>query len=229
MNATRMPSDSIAFAAIVAALVAVTPGCSEEAKKVEGTPCETVADCAMGEACVQNFCVSTEGGVGDGGPVKPVSSQLVSIRLDPENASLVSENGSKPTVDFEIIGVYEDETERNLKGAIFSLDAVVIGDVDGGSGVFSANGTIGGSAKVTATLESADQTLTAEGTVTVTLESTFLDDGVAANAPDKFKAAPVTDVSKDARIVYPLDGSVLPQNVYPANIQWLRSAKDDLF
>ena len=52
------------------------------------------------------------------------------------------------------------------------------------------------------------------------LVKTFTTPGTPADAATKFAGTPTLDVAKSAQIVYPLNNVVMPQNVYPADIQW---------
>ncbi|HJK93990.1 MAG TPA: hypothetical protein RMH26_24840, partial [Polyangiaceae bacterium LLY-WYZ-15_(1-7)] len=70
--------------------------------------------------------------------------------------------------------------------------------------------------------------LTATATVEVTLVRELVAPGAPADAADRF-ATPADDASRAAGVVYPLDGVVMPQNVYPADVQWTRGAEGDLF
>ncbi len=51
-------------------------------------------------------------------------------------------------------------------------------------------------------------------------EITRLGPGARSDAPDHFRAAPVTDPSRAATVRYPLDRVLFPRNVHPADVQW---------
>lgn len=155
--------------------------------------------------------------------------QVVSIHIDPPSATLVAADGATPTQQFTAIAEYDDGSRAPYRGAEFSLDTEAMGRIDAANGLFTANGVIGGTAYVTAT--PVDPTVTptlAQATITVQIERTVFGEGAPVDAAAKF-AAPAEDPTYAASIVYPLEGAVMPQNVYPADIQWLNGAPDDLF
>jgi hypothetical protein len=168
-----------------------------------------------------------DGGAGDAGPARTVTG----VRIEPPTAELLAENGAMPTQMFSAIMLYSDGTEAPARGPSFSIDNVSLGDLDAPSGLFAANGRIGGLATVSVTVPDGQggPDHMAGAMLRVRLESTLISDGIA-DAPTRFAAATETDdEARSARVVYPLDGVVFPQNVYPADIQWLNSADGDLF
>lgn len=58
---------------------------------------------------------------------------------------------------------------------------------------------------------------------------TIVDPSAPPTADALFAATPIDDVSAAAGIVYPLEGAVMPQNVFPADLQWLNGNADDVF
>ncbi len=197
--------------------------------------CAGSADCATGEICRDGMCEpappETDSGVTpDSGPT-PVPITATSVRIEPSTATLTSIAGSMPSQDFEAIVIYSDGSERTALGPLFGLDAPTIGLLDPASGLFTANGTIGGTAVVDVSVPNgAGDPLTATATVTVTLENTLRGEGVTDEDVARFgTATPVDDAGREAAVVYPLDGVVMPQNVFPADVQWTRSAGGDLF
>lgn len=169
-------------------------------------------------------------GAGGAGGDPVLVANLVSIRVDPPAATLVSKNGSRPEQAFRVIGSYDDGTTQALDGASFTLDVLASGAIDERSGVFTANGIIGGAAAVTATLPVAEgEPLSAAATIDVAIEHTLVGPGAPSNAQIHFTGALVSDTARAAQIVYPLDGAVMPQNVFPADIQWLNGLPRDLF
>lgn len=216
---------------VFAVLVFAGCDCSGEPS---GRPCESRDDCQSGESCRDGVC-EVDGAMDSGTFLDPDSGSTVvraeSVRIEPATASLVSVDGSRPTRRFEAIVSYSDGSERAALGPIFGIDSVAIGVIDPASGELTANGTIGGSATVDVMVPSpGGTTLTATATVTVQIEHTVRGDGIADAEVDRFATAtPVDDGTRDAGLVYPLDGVVMPENVYPADVQWTRSAPGDLF
>ncbi|HJL18655.1 MAG TPA: hypothetical protein RMH99_23540 [Sandaracinaceae bacterium LLY-WYZ-13_1] len=199
-------------------------------------PCTSNDECPDDHVCSDGECTpraDVDGGTDrDGGSGRDAGppAGLESIALDPATADLVSVDGSMPEQTFAVIGTFSDGTTRPLAGPSFTIDPVGVGTIDVASGRFVANGIIGGTATVTAAVPNpAGGELEATGTVSVRLERTLLGDGVPADVADRFAGTPVTDDTRRAQIVYPLDGVVMPQNVYPADLQWLRGASGDLF
>lgn len=110
----------------------------------------------------------------------------------------------------------------------WSVPANSIGTIDS-SGIFTANGSVGGTVTVTATYSVGGVTLTATTQITVTISKTAITPNTDPQAPTWFEQTPTQDLAKSAKIVYPLDGVVMPQNVYPADVQWTTGAIGDVF
>lgn len=156
---------------------------------------------------------------------------VIGVRIEPSSADLLAENGAMPSQMFSAFVVYDDGTEMPARGPRFSIDNVSIGDLDAPSGLFTANGRIGGTATLSVTVPGRrdDPDLVASATIRVRLVSTWIV-GDISDAPDRFAAATeVDDTPRSAQVVYPLDGVVFPQNVYPADIQWSNSTEGDVF
>jgi hypothetical protein len=209
-------------------LALVVASCSEEP-----APCVTTSDCAAG-VCTSAKCVAGGGdaGTGDAGldlPDSQPSVDLASVEISPPSAELTSTDGSRPTVDFEVTGVFTDGSRGPVSGAAFSIDSNTIGIVDEASGRFMANGTAGGRATVTVTVPAVGSDLTATASIRVLLERVIIAPGAPSDAADIFATAPIFDPSRAAGVVYPLEGAVMPENVFPATIQWLNGEPGDLF
>ncbi len=193
--------------------------------------CETSMDCRAGQVCVDGRCrAGSDSGPGGGldAPFEmldAVAPTAVALRIEPADATLVAEDGAMPAQRFSAVVTLSDGTERPAIGPAFSIDARSLGELDTASGDFVANGTIGGTATITADAMG----LMATTTVRVTLRRTIRVGDLPADVTDRFAGAPVTDDTRSAGLVYPLDGVVMPQNVYPADLQWLRGAAGDLF
>jgi hypothetical protein len=149
------------------------------------------------------------------------------LRVEPEMATLVAADGATPSQDFEVVAVLDDGTTKPFHAVEFEIDIESLGQLDPASGVFTANGIVGGTATVTAVPADADlQPATA--TLNVTIERTVFADGTPPDADTHFDDVTM-DPANAASIVYPLDGVVMPQNVYPADIQWLNGTDGDIF
>ncbi len=154
--------------------------------------------------------------------------EIVALKIDPAAATLTSVDESKPTQSFVISAVMQGgATQEVTSKADFVLEPLAVGDVDINTGVFTANGLVGGAAKLTVSLPT-HPNLKASADITVNLERTLIVGGAPTDAATKFTAL-VSDPTRAADLVYPLDGAVMPQNVFPANLQWMRSADGDIF
>ncbi len=237
-----MPSNRIALLrwlllATFASTLALAPGCDCGGPIApHGTTCTTNAQCHVaGQLCIDGTCrvpsdagrLPTDGSIHvDVGP----AAIPVRVTITPASATLTSTNGSRPTQAFTAQLTYDDGSMGPASVTDWSLDSRTVGDIDPAGGVFTANGVVGGTATVTVVATTtAHGTFTAMATPEVVLERTFIGTGVPMDVAMTFAAAtPVTDPMREAGLVYPLDHAVMPQNVYPADIQWTRGAAGDL-
>ncbi|MGM0559059.1 MAG: hypothetical protein ACQEVA_21925 [Myxococcota bacterium] len=154
---------------------------------------------------------------------------IESIAIEPATAQLTSANGSRPTQDFDVIATYSDGRSETYNDPVeFEIDNSIIGRVDEANGEFTASGVAGGEATITANLATVGGISPATATVNVDIEYVIEGPNLPADYQDKFNA-PGTDASEAPNVVYPLSGAVMPQNVYPADIQWTNGAQGDLF
>lgn len=155
--------------------------------------------------------------------------EYVSISITPSPVMLKA-SGTPVSQALAVTGTRADgSTSNQLVGVSWSVPYNAIGTVDS-AGVFTANGTIGGEVEVTATYIDNGTPVTTTVKITVTVESVLSTPNTDANAAALFAAAtPTQDLTKAAGIVYPLDNVLMPQNVYPANIQWTMGAVGDIF
>ncbi|MCA2980937.1 MAG: hypothetical protein INH37_21920 [Myxococcaceae bacterium] len=105
------------------------------------------------------------------------------------------------------------------------------GDIDAVTGEFRANGAQGGTTTVTATVvvPSTGVTMSGSAMVTVQIARTFSTPNFPQAGVNRFAALQPFDGAASANLVYPLDRAVMPQNVFPAELQWLNGAPGDLF
>jgi hypothetical protein len=192
--------------------------------------CSASGDCRPGEVCVDRRCrAAADGGAeadasGGGGADAPMPS-VMSLRIEPAAAELLAEDGAMPAERFRAVVVLSDGTERAALAPRFTIDTRSLGDLDEASGDFVANGAIGGTATITASAMG----LGATATVRVTVRRTVRVGAVPDDVASRFAAGGIVDPAREAGLVYPLDGAVMPQNVYPADVQWTRSEVGDLF
>lgn len=188
-------------------------------------------------ACSNRMAVPRDGGTAsdagrdaahvDAGPVLDIAT----VTIEPPSATLTSTDGSRPTVDFVAVAHLRDGTMATPLGAQWTRDATDIGDVDVSSGRFTATGIAGGIAMVHLLVPDphGGAGFTASATVTVTVARAVIAPATPADAATHFAGMPTTDAARAATIVYPLDGAVMPQNVAPADVQWLNGAMGDVY
>lgn len=200
--------------------------------------CSTSAECRRGQLCIDRRCsVPSDSGtepvldafvaLPDTGPPRV----LEGVRVEPASADLVAAEGATPTQAFSAFFVWSDGTESPAIGPSFTHDNLSIGELDLASGLFTANGVIGGTSTVTAAVPDprGGPDLAGTATLRVRLERTITGSGIP-DAPDRFAAASaIDDPAREAGIVYPLDQVVMPQNVYPADVQWTNGTAGDLY
>lgn len=219
----------------LAALVVLASGCDcGGPMNPHGTPCSTNAQCHAPLLCIDGVCAMGT----DSGPI-PIDAAVIpdtpaaiplSVVITPDSATLTSTDGSRPTQAFTAQLVYDDGSMGPAAVTDWSLDSRTIGDIDAAGGTFTANGVVGGTATVTVVATTtAHGTFTATATLEVVIVRTVLGTGVPTDVATTFMGAtPVSDTSREANLVYPLDQAVMPQNVYPADIQWTRGNVGDL-
>lgn len=217
------------FAPIALALVLqLASGCDPEPPPARGR-CTTASECGPGETCVDERCVprSVEP---DAGPVVlpdagPDHGEVTGIAITPADPVLVTTNGAPATIDLEVIATFEDGTTTTLTTSFWTAASALLGTIDGGTGEFTANGALAGSVEIE--VEAIGRTATT--TLRVEVRHEILGAGAPVDAADRFAAAPVSDAAREAVLLYPLEGTVFPQNVYPADVQWDRGVAGDLY
>lgn len=160
----------------------------------------------------------------------PESDEWVSLVVSPNSPMLLSQDGSQPTQQFQVFGVRQDgsRSTKPLK-AKFEAPSNSIGAIDSGNGLFMASGEVGGTLMMSATVYTKASPLRGNFQITVKILRTYYTPGTPSNAGTKFGTTPVRDPAKGAQLLYPLDGVVMPQNVYPADIQWQNGVAGDLY
>ncbi len=178
--------------------------------------CTTSADCAAGDQCVDSECVAPmDAGVADIDAHVPT---FISARIEPSMVTLDASDGAMPTQQLTLIGTRDDGTEAPLGSAIWLVAPVRIGSIDS-TGLFTANGDAGGTVMVTARV-STTTLLTAHATVTVTVHHSYVGTGADDSTAGHFTGATPTSDGTSINLLYPLEGAVMPANVYPPAMQW---------
>jgi hypothetical protein len=155
----------------------------------------------------------------------------VSVTLSPMVADLLSENGSMPEQIFEAVGTFSDGTMSPVVSPVFELDTRAVGDLEPATGRFVASGIIGGSATVTVSAPNpaGGPPVVARASVIVRVKRTIFGPLAPIDSGLRFGGPLMTDPARAAVIAYPLAGAVMPQNVYPADVQWDNGVSGDLF
>ncbi|MDB4930163.1 MAG: tolB protein precursor, partial [Myxococcaceae bacterium] len=149
------------------------------------------------------------------------ASELVALELSPSDPTVEVVDAARPTLAFRARGTQRDGLSRALTtGVRFSLDDPTLGAIDATTGVFTPSGVGGVSRVRLATVDGS--ALAAETSVTVTSRRTVRGAGVtdamvaaiggAALAGDGTPTSPL--------INDPLQGAVMPRNVFPPDLQW---------
>jgi hypothetical protein len=240
----------ISLATLVPALLAT--GCSDS--DVACDPACNAPEVCIGGTCIDPNSVTDalpgidaqppgrdalpSGDTGPGGSDGPVSDagstdtgefmdadvvRVARVTVTPTSASLVSVNGSTPSQQFTVGAVYTDGSTAAIAQPSLHVDPVELGTFSP-AGLFTVTGRVGGRGRVIARVDGVE----GEAAVLVRLEETTIVPGTPTTAPSLFEVL-IDDPNREARILYPLDGAVMPQNVAPAEIQWERSASGDIF
>ncbi|MET0283309.1 MAG: hypothetical protein ABW352_02525 [Polyangiales bacterium] len=153
---------------------------------------------------------------------------ITGVRIDPPSATLRTVDGSRPSERLRVLARYDDGSEVEIPTAFFSVDSPVVGEFTGDT--FVANGQIGGVVTARAEVRTALGVLQATAPITVSLERTLRVGTLPSEHEASFQAAAASDdATQTPALVYPLDGVVFPQNVYPVDVQWSRGSVGDLF
>lgn len=197
-------------------LLALAPAC--DATPIGSGRCMRTTDCPRGQTCVDGTCVGGDGGFADAGD----PSEVISLRIEPAAPVLESVDGAPVSVTFELIGVERGGAERFLTATNWS-GAGAVGRVDS-TGEYTAPGSHAGTETVFAMFGA----LRANTTVTVNVRRTLIGGGVPSDVEALFAAA--TPGTATTNVLYPLEGAVMPANVYPPTVQWEPAgAAEDLF
>lgn len=157
------------------------------------------------------------------------SREIIGVEVDPMNASLSVTNGAPATQVFRAIGVRRDGQRMPLPTAVWSVGGRLLGDIDG-DGRFTASGVGGGVVEVRVTVTGARaMVLTARALLSVVARREVVDP-LTPGLPARFAAATVrNDPARAARVLYPLDGALMPNNVPPPVVQWERGVRGDAY
>jgi hypothetical protein len=146
--------------------------------------------------------------------------EVVSIRIEPAQTTLVVSPGAPLEQQYKVIGTFGNGDEDVLDLVSWELSNVSIGEIDS-RGIFTSVDTNGGASTVTA--QHLDLVATAD--LTVVYAEDLSDDDVDATIPAAFAAAdPIADGS--VALLYPFDGATIPRNLRGLRFGW-EGADDD--
>jgi len=167
-----------------------------------------------------------DGGLlGDGSDDGNLFSQrtLVSISIKPNQAAIQSLNGAKATQSFQAIAQYSDGTSGAVGGASWSRDNPQVGDINSSSGLYTANGSQGGTVNVAASY----QGKSAKAALVVTLHLQENPGNVSGSVQTSLGNATTPDTQ--ITWAYPYDATAIPRGVGEAPLMWNGGAATDLY
>jgi hypothetical protein len=175
--------------------------------------------------------VTPDGPVFDARPADDAGDarEVIGVEIDPGNASLTARNGDRPTLALRAYGVRRDGARVVMPNGVWSLSDLRLGDING-DGLFTASGVGGGTVTVRVSVTGARaMVLNATTTLSVVVQRDVFDPP-RPNLAAPFAGATLrNDPARATRIVYPLDGALMPNNVAPATLQWERGAEGDIY
>lgn len=155
---------------------------------------------------------------------------ITGIEISPLDITVTAADGATPTVQFETVAIYDDGTRAAALGPRYEVDLLALGLIDEASGIFTANGLAGGTTNVRVVVPGAMEDWSVETTLTVRVERTAVPDGLDPAAAAQPFDSPVVDAADRATtLLYPLNGAIMPQNVFPADIQWDGGVEGDMY
>ncbi len=223
-----MNRTSASFTAVAAFVLALS-GC-----QCGGKSCKTDSECSGGQVCLKNVCQGTgaasDGGFvgGDGGVV---DADIVSLEIAPRDVVLTTTLATPVSASFNATLRRSDGT--TLPGGnnvLWTVNSRTLGDINPASGAYLASGAQGGQITVVATVTTRSGTVIKDSTtVTVKLTKDTIGPGLTPDVVTMFPTTTPGTAQQKADLVYPLDKALMPQNVFPADIQWLNGGAGDVF
>lgn len=149
-----------------------------------------------------------------GGANGPATSDVVSLRLEPDSAELRVSTGAPATVDFEAYATFFDGSEGPIDLVSWTSSNLSAGEIDD-AGTFVTTDFNGGVTTITAT----HLGISAEAPVRVIYTEDVLEEGASPELAAAFAAAqPITDPTLE--VVYPGDGTRVPRNLDGLGFLW---------
>ncbi|HEY3819928.1 MAG TPA: hypothetical protein VGL81_22340 [Polyangiaceae bacterium] len=207
---TTMVSRGVQLLGVLSVVVAaVAAGCGGGGSKAPGTA-------PGGDAGSSG---SDGGGFGDGSLIG--SGTIKSMSISPATATITSTNGAPVTQPYTLNVEYANGTTAAVSANVtWTTDSPVIGAI-GSTGVYTANGSLGGVVQVSASYMG--QSATAPLTVKLLLQQN------PGNVPAGLQAGLQGATAPDASVVwaYPYDGTVWARGLLPPTLQWNGGAATD--
>jgi hypothetical protein len=154
---------------------------------------------------------------------------LVSLSIKPDDASLVIGDLSQPPLeqDFKAIGTFLDGTKHDVTGLVrWHVDNVYPGDFTD-PGVYLTSNAASGHVLVQADGDN----VSATATLTILVNATIVDTTFPPPAPDVFQPGLVItgDPTHSPNVIYPSDGTRMPQGVASTLFQLTPGDSNDTF
>ena len=152
------------------------------------------------------------------------SKPITALRVEPADVVLSLALGATDTQDYVAIATFSDNSEGPAPNAQFTIDSRNAGEIDINSGRFTANGRSGGTYEVRAS--AGGQVATTS--LTIKLSSVSNPGGVTPQEIDDFDTLP-PEAGQTHPLLYPLDGAVMPNNVFQPDVQWEEAMLGDVY
>lgn len=150
---------------------------------------------------------------------------IVSVAIDPPEATIVVENGVvPPAVAFAAVATLESGATRELTDGEWSFDRIDVATVVPASGEVEATGNAGG----VGTLRFEVGELEATAPITVRLAFELDPEAVPQGVKDAFDGASVADPSMTG-LAYPYDRTVFPRGLAGPVLQWNGGGAADVY
>jgi hypothetical protein len=229
--------------ALLCLSITVAAACSDPTQV--DPACATQAECAAGRTCIDGRCRTSSNTDAATDIVAPSSDaardaasamdarparRLASVVITPAMPVLETRRGTRVAQAFTATARFDDGTESPAAAPEWTLSDRTLGEIGTATGQFEASGFVGGQTVVTVRVpDGMGSTIAATTTLRVRLTAETFAAGVGREAIALFADVEAAAAGRSANVVYPLDRAVMPQNVYPANIQWLEGAAGDTF
>ncbi len=156
------------------------------------------------------------GSAGSAGAAGNPISPIVRLHITPENMELLHDGRTPATVQFRVMAVHQDGTETPAQGPFWMIQDSRLGSLDPGTGAFASTLDRGGRTQIAVEASA----MRADTMLSVRMEKTVLGPGVPADVPGRFQVPDATDPARRPALVYPEDGTMLPRNLRPIDVQW---------